>query len=296
MQERITKSSDDELPAVLDSISEWCWPRGDLYYWTGTLNRFDTILENVCRDYELSAIQVNDFTPLTKRLVVSFLRFSRLLIENCTNRKLYSSFEHLNEFLYARDLDVLEAALAWCFEPLSSTTAAIPDTSSQVSKDRLTTLAMIWTPRDHGLSLVDIARPGRSNAIGSRARPLPVLPTQRINSHAECIDLFTACCILIHSANQRLASCRRSTASLSDRNSSSNSSTPPRHRHAHATGTAVQPCFPLFRPPHFLQHRRAPTTERKQRSSKRAKQLHSGRRSSRRSDYCRAQQGHGRSC
>ncbi len=159
LQDRITKSSDDELPGVLDSISEWCWPRGDLYYWTGVLNRFDTILETVCRDYELSKIQANDFTPLTKRLVFSILRFSRLLIENCTNRKLYSSFEYLNEILYTRDLDILEAALRLVLRAAQQHSSHHPRHEFQISKDRLTTLAMIWTPRDHGLSLVDIAQP-----------------------------------------------------------------------------------------------------------------------------------------
>ncbi|KAJ9475492.1 HECT-type E3 ubiquitin transferase [Pseudozyma hubeiensis] len=159
LQDRVSKSSDDELPAVLDSISEWCWPRGDLYYWTGVLNRFDTILENVCRDYELSSIQANDFTPLTKRLVASILRFSRLLVENCTNRKLYSSFEHLNELLYTRDLDVLEAALRLVLRAAQQHSSHHPRHEFQISKERLTTLAMIWTPRDHGISLVDVAQP-----------------------------------------------------------------------------------------------------------------------------------------
>ncbi|GAC95365.1 ubiquitin-protein ligase [Pseudozyma hubeiensis SY62] len=159
LQDRVSKSSDDELPAVLDSISEWCWPRGDLYYWTGVLNRFDTILENVCRDYELSSIQANDFTPLTKRLVASILRFSRLLVENCTNRKLYSSFEHLNELLYTRDLDVLEAALRLVLRAAQQHSSHHPRHEFQISKERLTTLAMIWTPRDHGVPLVDVAQP-----------------------------------------------------------------------------------------------------------------------------------------
>ncbi|UTT88591.1 hypothetical protein NDA17_001733 [Ustilago hordei] len=159
LQDRILKSSDDELPEALDNISEWCWPRGDLYYWTGVLNRFDTILEVVCRDYELSSIQVNHFTPLTKRLVFSILRFSRLLIENCTNRKLYNSFEHLNELLYTRDLDILEAALRLVLRAAQQHSSHHPRHDFQISKDRLTTLAMIWTPRDHGLSLVDIAQP-----------------------------------------------------------------------------------------------------------------------------------------
>ncbi len=93
MLQRIKEAPDDELPAILDSVSEWCWPRGDLHYWSSTLNRFDDILEESCKDYELARLQWNDFTPNRKRLLVSILRFSRLLMENCTNRKLYASYE-----------------------------------------------------------------------------------------------------------------------------------------------------------------------------------------------------------
>lgn len=91
--QRVKDASDDELPDILDSISEWCWPRGDLYYWVPVLNRFDSILEETCKDYDLHKLQINEFTPMRKRLIVSILRFSRLLIENCTNRKLYASWE-----------------------------------------------------------------------------------------------------------------------------------------------------------------------------------------------------------
>ena len=90
---RIEDAADDELASILDSISEWCWPRGDLHYWSATLNRFDGILEETCKDYELSQLQFNDFTPSRKRLLLAILRFSRLLLENCTNRKLYASYE-----------------------------------------------------------------------------------------------------------------------------------------------------------------------------------------------------------
>ncbi|KAN0062881.1 E3 ubiquitin-protein ligase tom1 [Thecaphora frezii] len=154
---RISNATDDELPDILDSVSEWCWPRGDLYYWTQILNRFDAILEDTCRDYELAKLQTNEFTPLRKRLLVSILRFSRLLIENCTNRKLYNSYEHLNDLLLARDLDVLEANLRLVLRPAQQHSSQSSRHEFQISKERLTTLALTWTPRDHGLSLADVA-------------------------------------------------------------------------------------------------------------------------------------------
>ncbi|EPQ27339.1 uncharacterized protein PFL1_06891 [Pseudozyma flocculosa PF-1] len=154
---RISAAADDELPAILDSISEWCWPRGDLYYWTQILNRFDDILQDTCRDYELAKLQTNDFTPLRKKLLVSILRFSRLLIENCTNRKLYNSYEHLNDLLLARDLDVLEETLRLVLRPAQQHSSQSSRHEFPISKERLTTLALTWTPRDHGLSLADVA-------------------------------------------------------------------------------------------------------------------------------------------
>jgi E3 ubiquitin-protein ligase HUWE1 len=66
---RVTEASDDELPNILGGISEWCWPRGDLHYY------------------------INILTPLRKRIILAILKYTRLLIENCTSRKLYASYE-----------------------------------------------------------------------------------------------------------------------------------------------------------------------------------------------------------
>lgn len=92
--ERIAATKNDEnLPEVLDHVIEWCWPRGDLFYWTTPLNRFDDILATTVQEYGLERVQTRDFDPKRKKLLVSILRFSRLLIENCTNRKLYNSYD-----------------------------------------------------------------------------------------------------------------------------------------------------------------------------------------------------------
>lgn len=78
----------------MDQVSEWCWPRGDLHYWTGVLNRFDDILAATCKEYDLAkTVHAKEFTTDRKKMLVSILRFSRLLIENCTNRKLYDSYD-----------------------------------------------------------------------------------------------------------------------------------------------------------------------------------------------------------
>ncbi|KDN52289.1 DUF913-domain-containing protein [Tilletiaria anomala UBC 951] len=158
--QRIQAAADDELPAILDPISEWCWPRGDLHYWSSTLNRFDDIFEETCKDYELFKLQLNEFTPNRKRLLVSILRFSRLLMENCTNRKLYASYERLHDLLLTRDLDILEETLRLLLRPAQqhSASGGARNNELAIAQGRLSTLAVIWTPRDFGISMLQLSK------------------------------------------------------------------------------------------------------------------------------------------
>lgn len=78
---------------MLCQIDVWKWPRSDLNVWTKVLNKFDSILEEIIRDYDVEKLQVNDFTPSTKKVVCAILRFERLLLENSTNRKMYNSYD-----------------------------------------------------------------------------------------------------------------------------------------------------------------------------------------------------------
>lgn len=91
----IQHGAEDELASILAAVQVWHWPRTDLHYWIKPLNRFDAILEEICKSYGLvgGQVQVSEFTPRTKELVLAILRFTRLLLENATNRKLYSSFD-----------------------------------------------------------------------------------------------------------------------------------------------------------------------------------------------------------
>ncbi|CAO1614110.1 unnamed protein product [Sympodiomycopsis kandeliae] len=157
---KILAVSDDQLPDVLDDVLEWCWPRGDLHYWTQTLNRFDVILADTIKEYGISTIQVKPFEPHRKRLVASILRFSRLLIENCTNRKLYNSYDRLNELLMTQDLDVLEATLRLLLRPAQQySSQGGGRTDLPISQARLATLALTWSPKEHGQDMATTIRP-----------------------------------------------------------------------------------------------------------------------------------------
>ncbi|KAL1959539.1 hypothetical protein VTO42DRAFT_1984 [Malbranchea cinnamomea] len=132
-----------ELPAFLSSFPRrWPFPRGDLYHWIGVLNRFDELLARVINHYELhkgpqtkpfgrfilveeyhathgsqasecdAALNQLGFSSEGDReLVESILDFSRLLLEKCGNRSLYSSSERLSALLNTTSLSLIQCVL-----------------------------------------------------------------------------------------------------------------------------------------------------------------------------------------
>jgi E3 ubiquitin-protein ligase HUWE1 len=89
----LLKCSTDELADILSEVDLWKWPRSDLNAWIKVLNKFDAILADTITDYDLDNIQLKPFSPSAKRTVSEILRFERLLMENSTNRKTYSSYD-----------------------------------------------------------------------------------------------------------------------------------------------------------------------------------------------------------
>ncbi|KAI8051113.1 hypothetical protein BDF22DRAFT_89509 [Syncephalis plumigaleata] len=91
---QLRDSSESELMTRLEQFDNWTLPRGDMFHWVAVLDRFDVILERLVKQYRLDQeIQLQSFTLDEKRLIVGILKFSRLLVENCTNRNIYNSYE-----------------------------------------------------------------------------------------------------------------------------------------------------------------------------------------------------------
>ncbi|OZJ01676.1 hypothetical protein BZG36_05393, partial [Bifiguratus adelaidae] len=149
--EKLQNAKEDELADILDAIKEWPFPRGDLYHWIGVLNRFDTILETTCNEHITR-------TTKDKRLVLGVLRFSRFLLENCTNRNQYSSYEHLDTLLRTSDWDILEADLRLLLRPAQrmSNQRALR-TNFTISTDQIMALAHGWGSQNHDINLRSIA-------------------------------------------------------------------------------------------------------------------------------------------
>jgi E3 ubiquitin-protein ligase HUWE1 len=134
-----------QLPAHLASFPKhWPFPRGDAYHWIPVLNRFDRILELFNQEYGLvDGPQTQPFQrrlllrgdaeegstspdPTTTEavldtlhvsqdgdceLVEQILNFTRILLENCGNRSLYSSSERLDKLFNSTSTSLLKATL-----------------------------------------------------------------------------------------------------------------------------------------------------------------------------------------
>ncbi|KAG2419578.1 HECT [Aspergillus terreus] len=133
-----------ELPSHLSTFLRiWPFPRGDLYHWINVLNRFDEILAVVIEKYDLNngpqtkpfgrhalvdfyAGDGNKLNPEEanvklsalgygpegdRELVESILDFSKLLLDKCGNRSLYSSSERLGDLLNTTSLSLLQSSL-----------------------------------------------------------------------------------------------------------------------------------------------------------------------------------------
>lgn len=89
----ILATSVDDLPDFLSQIDSWKWPRSDLNSWIKVLNKFDTVLEDIVRDYDIDRLQLRTFAARTKETICEILKFERLLLENSTNRKMFNSYD-----------------------------------------------------------------------------------------------------------------------------------------------------------------------------------------------------------
>ncbi|KAL0569802.1 E3 ubiquitin-protein ligase tom1 [Marasmius crinis-equi] len=164
---KLLNTPQDDLISTLGEIDSWKWQRSDLNAWIKVLNKFDAVLEEVIRDYDIDKLQIKDFTPKTKTLLSEILRFERLLLENSTNRKMYNSYDRLNSLLFTSDLDVLVLALKLLLRP-SQQYSSQPAVSQalNISTPRLLSLAKRWPHlREYGIELVELANPKGSTEI-----------------------------------------------------------------------------------------------------------------------------------
>ncbi|KAG7098569.1 hypothetical protein E1B28_000502 [Marasmius oreades] len=164
---KLLNTAQDDLISTLEDIDSWKWQRSDLNAWIKVLNKFDAILEDIIRDYDIDRLQIREFTSKTKALLSEILRFERLLLENSTNRKMYNSYDRLNSLLFTSDLGILILTLKLLLRP-SQQYSSQPAVSQalNISTQRLLALAKRWPHlREYGIELVELANSKGSNEI-----------------------------------------------------------------------------------------------------------------------------------
>ncbi|KAL1921444.1 uncharacterized protein VTP21DRAFT_11160 [Calcarisporiella thermophila] len=159
--QELNEQPESEISKILASFDAWPFPRGDLFLWISVLNRFDTILEKLCERYELKKhVQKEPFADNERQTLLAILRFTKLLLENCTNRNLYNSYEHLNDILNTFDHEVLETTLWLLLRPAQRLSQQRSLRANFViQNERIMDLASAWSTEDESTNLYLLSTP-----------------------------------------------------------------------------------------------------------------------------------------
>lgn len=149
--------------AALENIQEplkgfvWEFDKGDFHHWVDLFNHFDSFFEKFIKPRKDLQVEDNflEADPLFPRdAVLQILRVTRIILENCTNKHLYSSYEHhLSSLLASTDADVFEASLqtlgTFLKKPVGK--CSIRDASLT---SKLFAISQGWGSKEEGLGLI----------------------------------------------------------------------------------------------------------------------------------------------
>ncbi|KAL8462223.1 hypothetical protein ACS0TY_033325 [Phlomoides rotata] len=157
----------ERIEEPLKSFS-WEFDKGDFHHWVDLFNHFDTFFEKYIKprkDLQLEDNFLESDPPFPRDAVLQILRVIRVILENCTNKHFYSSYEHhLSSLLASTDADVAEACLQTlaAFLKKSIGKYIIRDVSLN---SRLFSFAQGWGGKEEGLGLIPCALQNISDPI-----------------------------------------------------------------------------------------------------------------------------------
>ncbi|XP_048235103.1 E3 ubiquitin-protein ligase UPL1 isoform X2 [Ricinus communis] len=134
----------------------WEFDKGDFHHWVDLFNHFDSFFEKHIKprkDLQVEDNFLESDPPFPREAVLQILRVIRIILENCTNKHFYSSYEHLSFLLASTDADVIEACLQTLAAFLKKTIGkySIRDT---LLNAKLFSLAQGWGGKEEGLGLI----------------------------------------------------------------------------------------------------------------------------------------------
>ncbi|KAI5190406.1 E3 ubiquitin-protein ligase HUWE1 [Nematocida minor] len=107
----LTDLPEEDIYAYLNNLKEWKYTKTDLLYWVDVLDRFDAILKNISTTYSLEQFQNHPMKETDKETVHAILQFQKLLVENSSNKSLFSSFDVIEPYIYSFELELVVDAL-----------------------------------------------------------------------------------------------------------------------------------------------------------------------------------------
>ncbi|KAL8033396.1 hypothetical protein ABFX02_13G156500 [Erythranthe guttata] len=163
----VTATPLENIEEPLKSFS-WEFDKGDFHHWVDLFNHFDTFFEKYIKprkDLQLEDNFLESDIPFPRDAILQILRVIRVILENCTNKHFYSSYEHhLSSLLASTDADVVEACLQTlaAFLKKSIGKYIIRDVSLN---SRLFSFAQGWGGKEEGLGLISCAIQNESDPI-----------------------------------------------------------------------------------------------------------------------------------
>ncbi|XWS11367.1 hypothetical protein CRYUN_Cryun38cG0078100 [Craigia yunnanensis] len=150
------------LENIEEPLKEFVWEfdKGDFHHWVELFNHFDTIFEKHIKSRKDLQVEDNFLgtdPPFPREAVLQILRVIRIILENCTNKHFYSSYErHLSSLLASTDADVVEACLQTLAAFLKKTIGKYSIRDASLNS-KLFALAQGWGGKEEGLGLIACA-------------------------------------------------------------------------------------------------------------------------------------------
>ncbi|KAI4297837.1 hypothetical protein L6164_037702 [Bauhinia variegata] len=146
----------------------WEFDKGDFHHWVDLFNHFDSFFEKYVKsrkDLQIDDHFLDSDPPFPREAVLQILRVIRIILENCTNKHFYSSYEqHLSALLASTDVDVVEASLHTLFTFLKKTVGKYSIRDASLNS-KLYSLAQGWGGKEEGLGLIASAVPNGCDPI-----------------------------------------------------------------------------------------------------------------------------------
>ncbi|XP_061367762.1 E3 ubiquitin-protein ligase UPL1-like [Gastrolobium bilobum] len=140
----------------------WEYDKGDFHHWVDLFNHFDSYFEKYVKsrkDLQIDGDFLDSDPPFPTEAVLQILRVIRIILDNCTNKHFYSSYEqHLSALLASTDPDVVEASLDTLATFLKKTVGKYSIRDASLNS-KLYALAQGWGGKEEGLGLIASAAP-----------------------------------------------------------------------------------------------------------------------------------------